>query len=67
MLFLPIMRNTYLHSIMRGLKYYQEQDNFDLIFLDNGSGSEHRPNQATHRFPKNVYFNGAIVGLGKRC
>ena len=28
------------------LKYYQEQDNFDLIFLDNGSGS--KPVSYTH-------------------
>ena len=48
------------------LKYYQEQDNFDLIFLDNGSSQRYRPNQATHRFPKNVYFNGAIAWAWKK-
>lgn len=48
------------------LKYYQEQDNFDLIFLDNGSSEAHKPIQATHRFKKNVYFNGAIEWSWKK-
>jgi hypothetical protein len=42
------------------LKWYQEQDNFDLLLIDNGSKFEHRSVHTTHQFKKNVYFNGAI-------
>ena len=42
------------------LKYYQEQDNFDLLLIDNGSKMAERSIHTTHQFKKNVYFNGAI-------
>ena len=42
------------------LKYYQEQDNFDLLLNDNGSKVAQRSIHTTHQFKKNVYFNGAI-------
>lgn len=42
------------------LKYYQEQDNFDLLLIDNGSKIAERSIHTTHSFKKNVYFNGAI-------
>ena len=42
------------------LKYYQEQDNFDLLLIDNGSKVTERSIHTTHQFKKNVYFNGAI-------
>ena len=42
------------------LKYYQEQDNFDLLLVDNGSKVTERSMHTTHQFKKNVYFNGAI-------
>ena len=42
------------------LKYYQEQDNFDLLLIDNGSKVAERSIHTTHSFKKNVYFNGAI-------
>jgi hypothetical protein len=42
------------------LKYYQEQDNFDLLLIDNGSKFSERSIHTTHSFKKNVYFNGAI-------
>ena len=42
------------------LKYYQEQDNFDLLLIDNGSKRAERSIHTTHSFKKNVYFNGAI-------
>ena len=42
------------------MKYYQEQDNFDLLLIDNGSKSSERSIHTTHSFKKNVYFNGAI-------
>ena len=42
------------------MKYYQEQDNFDLLLIDNGSKPSERSMHTTHSFKKNVYFNGAI-------
>jgi hypothetical protein len=42
------------------MKYYQEQDNFDLLLIDNGSKPSERSIHTTHSFKKNVYFNGAI-------
>ena len=42
------------------MKYYQEQDNFDLLLIDNGSKVAERSIHTTHQFKKNVYFNGAI-------
>ena len=42
------------------MKYYQEQDNFDLLLIDNGSKPSERSVHTTHSFKKNVYFNGAI-------
>ena len=42
------------------MKYYQEQDNFDLLLIDNGSKVSERSMHTTHSFKKNVYFNGAI-------
>ena len=42
------------------MKYYQEQDNFDLLLIDNGSKTSERSMHTTHSFKKNVYFNGAI-------
>ena len=42
------------------MKYYQEQDNFDLLLIDNGSKPSGRSMHTTHSFKKNVYFNGAI-------
>ena len=42
------------------LKYYQEQDNFDLLLIDNGSKPSERSIHTTHSFKNNVYFNGAI-------
>ena len=42
------------------LKHYQEQDNFDLLLIDNGSRIPERSIHTTHQFKKNVYFNGAI-------
>jgi len=42
------------------MKYYQEQDNFDLLLIDNGSKFNERSPHTTHSFKKNVYFNGAI-------
>ena len=42
------------------LKYYQEQDNFDLLLIDNGSKVRERSIHTTHQFKNNVYFNGAI-------
>ena len=42
------------------LEYYQEQDNFDLLLIDNGSRPSEKSVYTTHCFKKNVYFNGAI-------
>ena len=42
------------------MKYYQEQDNFDLLLIDNGSKASEKSIHTTHSFKKNVYFNGAI-------
>ena len=42
------------------MKYYQEQDNFDLLLIDNGSKGPEKSIHTTHSFKKNVYFNGAI-------
>ena len=42
------------------LEYYQEQDNFDLLLIDNGSRPSEKSVYTTHSFKKNVYFNGAI-------
>ena len=42
------------------LKYYQEQDNFKLLLVDNGSKVKKRSHHTTHFFKKNMYFNGAI-------
>ena len=42
------------------LKYYQEQDNFKLFLIDNGSRASERSIHTTHFFKKNMYFNGAI-------
>jgi len=42
------------------LKYYQEQDNFKLFLIDNGSRASERSIYTTHFFKKNMYFNGAI-------
>ena len=42
------------------MEYYQEQDNFDLLLIDNGSKPSERSVHTTHSFKKNVYFNGAI-------
>jgi len=42
------------------MEQYQEQDNFDLLLIDNGSKPSERSVHTTHSFKKNVYFNGAI-------
>ena len=42
------------------MEHYQEQDNFDLLLIDNGSKPSERSVHTTHSFKKNVYFNGAI-------
>ena len=42
------------------MKYYQEQDNFDMLLIDNGSKYDEKSIHTTHSFKKNVYFNGAI-------
>ena len=42
------------------MKYYQKQDNFDLLLIDNGSKGPEKSIHTTHSFKKNVYFNGAI-------
>ena len=36
------------------LKYYQEQDNFDLLLIDNGSKGSEKSIHTTHSFKKNV-------------
>ena len=48
------------------LKYYQEQDNFKLLLVDNGSKVEKRSHHTTHFFKKNMYFNGAIQWASKK-
>ena len=46
------------------LKYYQEQDNFKLLLVDNGSKVEKRSHHTTHFFKKicisMVPFNGLL-------
>ena len=42
------------------LKYYQEQDNFKLLLVDNGSKAKNRSHHTTHLFKKNMYINGTI-------
>ena len=39
------------------MKYYQEQDNFDLLLIDNGSKASEKSIHTTHSFKKNVYSN----------
>ena len=56
------MSTDYFENLM----YYQEQDNFDLVLLDNGSKKENKSIRTTHAFKNNVYFNGAIQWAWKK-
>ncbi len=58
--------NNVSTAYFESLMYYQEQDNFDLILLDNGSKKEEISIHTTHFFKENVYFNGAIQWAFKR-
>ena len=49
------------------LKYYQEQDNFDLIFLDTGVVVNIDLIKQHIGFQRMYTSTGRLLGLGKRC
>ena len=57
---LYVILNHNIKSVTTGyyesLKYYQEQDNFKLFLIDNGSRVSERSIYTTHFFKKNMYL-----------
>ena len=49
------------------LEYYQEQDNFDLLLIDNGSRPSEKSVYTTHSFKKMFILMELFSGLFNIC